>query len=364
MHRIGSGSVVLLVLLGVGAQTGPPQIQNGRVEVRHATAIGRELAALPSRPGEPMWAGWREPIADGQRGGCCVYADDASAPGGVRGCFVDAPTAARQMPQVAVPAGPIPLEGGSRLVILVRLVDGQVERLRTLGDDCPLDAGGLPVLWLDGPTTADSLTFLGTLVGEPGPSVPAARQRVGEAALSGVALHQGAGADAILDRFATAASDSNLRRLARTLLGSRRGAHGFETLRRLLEGERLPEMRRQLVTAIGQTRQPATADALLAVAKQDMDAKVRAEAAYWLPQRGGAKFVGQLQTIIAADANDGVRQRAVQGLARLPDGDPVAVLLDLARTSDNLSVKKAAVGALGRSSDPRAVQYLEDLIRR
>ena len=134
------------------------------------------------------------------------------------------------------------------LVVLVRLVDGQVERLRTFGDDCPLDAGGLPVLWLDGPTTADSLTFLGALIGEPGPSVPAARQRVGEAALSGVALHQGADADAILDRFATAASDSNLRRLA--------------------------------------------------------------------------------------------------------------------RTSDDLSVKKAAVGALGRSTNPRAVQYLEDLIRK
>ena len=351
----------LLAGLSVTPQA-PPQIQNGRVEVRRTTAIGRELAALPAASGEPIWAGWRVPIAEGQRGGCCQYADDGST--GVRGCFVETPSGNNPMPRIAPPNGPVPLEGGTMLAVLVRIVGGRVERLRTLGDDCPLDAGGRTVFWLDGPSTTDSLTFLTTLIGEPSGLVPSDEQRLRESALSAAALHQGAAADALVDRFATGTSDTPLRRHARTLLGSRRGAHGFETLRRLFEAERLPEMRRQLINALGQTRQPATADLLLTAAKQDPDPKVRAEAAYWLPQRGGARFVSQVQAIIGADANDSVRQRAVQGLARLPDGDPVAVLLDLARTSDNLTVRKAAVSALGHSEDPRAVQYLEDVIRK
>jgi HEAT repeat protein len=188
-------------------------------------------------------------------------------------------------------------------------------------------------------------------------------QRLRDSALSALALHRDGSVDALLDRHASEDLDTNARRLARSLLGSARGAHGFETLRRLLDAERLPDMRRQLVTSIGQTRQPGTADLLLKIATSDSDAKVRGEAAYWLPQRGGAPVVPRVLAIVEADASDSVKQRAVQGLARLPAGDSTTLLIDFARNSTNTAVKKEAVSALGRSNDPKALAYVESLLR-
>ena len=67
--------------------------------------------------------------------------------------------------------------------------------------------------------------------------------------------------------------------------------------------------------------------------------------------------------IIATDASDEVKQRAVKGLARLPPSDSVPLLLDLARTSTAPAVRKEAVTALGQSKDPRAMAFLEGLVK-
>lgn len=359
---------LLLLSLGAAAQQGaPPPIQNGRVETRQASTIDREIAALSSMAvAEPLWTGWRVPIADGQRGGCCTYSDDANV---VRGCFVENTTLSemRDRPAVAAAANaPVPLDAGTGLIILARVTGGGLERLRTLGDDCPLDAGGHVVYWLQGITAAESLKYLDSVIQRtPNLTGTAGQaQRLRDAALSAAAFHRDAGADALLDRLAGADTDSSTRRLARSLLGSRRGAHGFAALRQLLEQERLPEIRRQLITAIGQSSQPATAEVLAGVARRDWDAKVRAEAAYWLPQRGGAPVIADLVALINADDSDAVKQRAVQGLGRLSTTETTSALIQLATSSPSAVVKKEAVSALGRSKDPKAVAFLEDIIKR
>lgn len=355
-------SPLLVLAVTAAAQQPAPHIQNGRVETRQATIIDRELSALTAGAGEPVWVGWRVPIADGRRGSCCVYSDDAVV---VRGCFMegDAIVAGRE-PQPMTSNAVVSLEAGTGLVILARLTDRGLERMRTLGDDCALDAGGRTVYWLQGVTPAESLKFLESLIQRPDAAMTPQEQRLRDVALSAVALHREPVADAILDRLATTHFDTGLRRQARSLLGSVRGAHGFGTLRRLLEQERLPEIRRQLVTALGQSRQPATAEVLLGVARQDSDSKVRAEAAYWLPQRGEARVISDVLAIIEQDTNDTVRQRAVQGLARRPAAESTLVLIQLAGTNANPVVRKEAVRALGRSKDPRAIAFLEELIRK
>jgi len=119
---------------------------------------------------------------------------------------------------------------------------------------------------------------------------------------------------------------------------------------------------KQLANAIGQTRQPGTAAALLALSQQDPDARVRAEAAYWLPQRGGQ--VTDAMAIIERDSADVVKQKAIDGLARLPGDQSTALLIQIANATTSSAARKAAVSALGRSHDPKAVAYLEELIKR
>jgi HEAT repeat protein len=151
--------------------------------------------------------------------------------------------------------------------------------------------------------------------------------------------------------------------MARTLLGSMRGAHGLATLQQLYAHEPFADSRRQLVNAVGQSSQPAAVALLRTIAKQDRDPKVRGEAAYWLPQRGGAAVVPETLGLIDTDSSDQVKQRAVEGLSRLTDAGSTARLITLARTHTDLAVRRTAVNALSRSKDPAALAYLTSLIK-
>jgi HEAT repeat protein len=67
--------------------------------------------------------------------------------------------------------------------------------------------------------------------------------------------------------------------------------------------------------------------------------------------------------IIDKDADASVQTRAVSGPG-LPADDAVPTLIQLARTNKNFAVQKQAVSALGQTKDPRAVTFLEELLKR
>ena len=161
--------------VAAAAQQATPQIQNGKVETRRAAAIDREIAAAaPTNASDPAWVAWRTPMVPGDRDMCSWYSDRYST---MRGMYLDEGSvfvtttgvADNQRQPIAQPKGPIPLEGGTSLVILARVVGGRVERLRTVGDDCPMDAGGRTVNWLEGVTPAESIRYLAQLA-EIGPT--------------------------------------------------------------------------------------------------------------------------------------------------------------------------------------------------
>ena len=61
--------------------------------------------------------------------------------------------------------GAVKLEGSDRMVVLFRVAERRVDRIRVFSEDCELDAGGRPVTWLDGVRPADSVALLESLVG-------------------------------------------------------------------------------------------------------------------------------------------------------------------------------------------------------
>jgi HEAT repeat protein len=259
----------------------------------------------------------------------------------------------------------VPIEAGSGLVMLVRVVEGKLERFRKLGDDCPIDAGGRTIHWLDGVTPAESLRYLDTLTRLDGPSWMTldARRTLARDALAAIALHRDAGADAILDRVATSTTDdTSMRTQAASLLGRYRGAHGFATLQQLVKAAMSVESRRALVSAIGQSREAGAVEALRALAR-DPDEKVRAEAAYRFAVRGGPAVATEVLAIVDGDAAEAVRHRAVSGIAQWPNAGGVPQLITLARSSRHPGVRKQAVSSLSSSRDPRAIAYLESLLK-
>jgi hypothetical protein len=363
-----------------------PQIQNGRVEVRRGTSIDKEIAAaVPASAVDPVWVAWRAPMIDGDRDLCSWYSDRL---GTTRGMFIDdgvshfsstvtndgvtyysnysGPQGEPSRPQITQPKGPIPLEAGTGVVTLVRVVGGRVERLRTVGDDCPMDAGGRTVYWLDAVTPAESLRYLATLA-EAGPSDRSPRdldRRVAESAVKAMGYHRDPAADAALDRIATNHRDSGIRRQAASTMASHRGAAGVSAVLRLLNASKDTNERQQLTSALGSSHDASAVAAFRGLAK-DPDPKVRAEAAYYLVIRGGAAVIPEALKIIESESVDAVRTRAVSAIGRLPSDTGVPHLIQIARSStSSLAVKKEAASALSRSKDPRAVAFMEEIINR
>lgn len=359
-------AALVMLTLAVPALAQQPSIQNGKVETRKAAALDREIATLAAgATTEPVWAGWRVPVVDGERAGCSTWTDDNFY---FRGQVLDysplGSTAPMTRPQpTAQPSGAMALEGGTGLVVLLRLIDGRLERMHRIADDCPIDAGGRTVYWVDSVTPADSLRVLDGYTREDVFERLSmnARRSLTRAALDAIALHRDPGADSILDRIATG-TNSELRQQAISLLGARRGAHGFATLQKLLQGERVSGSRVELVNAIGQTREPGTVGALRGLLK-DTDPKVRAAAVYSFAIRGGPPVISEVTAVVDNDADVNVRKRAVSGLGRLPADTSIPLLIQIARKNQSPEVQKQAVSLLSQSKDPRAIAYLEEILK-
>ena len=350
--------------VAAGQTQQPPSslIQNGTVEPRAGQSIDREITALSSP--NPVWLMWRVPMVPGDRDLCSSYFSDRNVYS--RGYMVDWAGPGRPlgsgMPQVTAPTGPVPIDAGTSLLVLVRTMDGAVERVRTLADDCPIDAGGGTIQWLGAVTPAESLRFLESLTRTDRTdrfSMESRRNTAGSA-LTAISLHRDAAADAILERLATS---GDFRRQAGQALASTRGARGFAAVQKLLAAEKEPEMRRTFVGALGMTRESGTAEALRPYLK-DADARIRAEAIYWYVQRGGTAVVAEVTKLVESETDDNVKRRGVSGISRLPAADSVPALLQIAKSSGNAVVRKEAVRALSESKDPRAVAYMEELIQR
>jgi HEAT repeat protein len=147
------------------------------------------------------------------------------------------------------------------------------------------------------------------------------------------------------------------------VLAAFRGAHGAATVTRLITAAREADERRNLITALGQSHEPAAVDTLRTLT-HDADAKVRAEAVYYFVVRGGAATIPSALDLIRTDPDDTVRRRAVSGLARLPADTAVPTLIQLVRTSQDAVARKEAMSALSQSKDPRAVALLEEILKR
>jgi hypothetical protein len=334
-----------------------PIVQNGQLHARAGANVDEAVRAV-GVAAEPTWIGWREPMVDGGRRVCSTWSDGDMV---VRGIVLEPRNAENDnRPQLTAPQGPTSLDAGTGVVMLIRMVDGRVERVRTIGDDCPIDANGKTIEWLT-VTPAESLRFLGALA-QPGVSTNDSR-RLAQSAASAIALHRDAGADALLDRMVAADAESD-RDNAWRLIAAYRGRHGYDMLTRAIAAERNPGTRQRLVAALRQTSEPAAQEVLLSLATTDASEHVRSEAVIGYATMAGTKGLPQVVAIATKDTSEEVQRRAVSGIARWPPSTSVPALLSLARTSNAPAVRKEAVSALGRIDDPRALAYLEELVAK
>jgi HEAT repeat protein len=85
---------------------------------------------------------------------------------------------------------------------------------------------------------------------------------------------------------------------------------------------------------------------------------------FWLAQIGGRKEAAEITTSIANDPDTEVKKKAVFALSQVHNGEGVPLLIQVARTNSNPEVRKQAFFWLGQSRDPRALDFLEEVLTK
>jgi hypothetical protein len=281
-----------------GAAAAAPKILNGRLDTQAAGTLAATVQRLVAAQIEPAWIGYSVPTQTGTNHQACCYGDTwvngdvVISNGRLATCGLEAGdrTARTSQGQPLANQGPIHLEGPDTMVVLYRVENKAIERVRIFSPDCELDAGGRAIHWLDGVSPADSIALLTSLA--------SGVDRVRSGALAAMAMH----------------------------------------------------------------RDEVAVPALLSLARQSPEARVRGDALFWLAQTAGRTVAGEITAAIENDPDTDVKKRAVFALGQLPKDEGVPLLINVARTNKNPAVRKQAMFWLGQSKDPRALDFFAQIL--
>jgi HEAT repeat protein len=368
--RLIASGLVMAAALGTAVAAQQPRIQNGVVTAQAAaTPFAQSFRSIVSTTPDVAWIGYAVPVADGERVMCCFNSGTTYVEGtvsNVSGCCGfcrlenSSGTTMSTRSQAVSPAGVIKLEGSDQMVVLFRIENRSVERIRMFSEDCQLDAGGRPVRWLENVRPADSIALLESYAG----SQSDPKSRVSDGAISAIAMHGDPAADASLERLVAQNQPEAVRKKVTFWLGNSRGQRGFETLQRVLRDDPSIEVRKGAIFGLTQSKVPQAVDTLIATARNDAEPRLRGEALFWLAQKAGQKAAAEIANRIDQDPDTEVKKKAVFALSQLPKDEGVPLLIKVARTNTNPEVRKQAMFWLGQSKDPRATDFFAEVLRK
>jgi len=322
-----------LIALALPLAAQPKLLVNAQLKTQPAgTALETTFRGLLAAQPQPAWIAWSVPSVRTNNMGCDFVRDSFTMPGVVH------------------------LELPDHAVILFRVDNNAVDRIRSLSPDCEIDAGGLPVYWLTDVQPAQSVALLS--------SFAAQRERLGDNMLGAIAQHADASADAVLDRFLANDQPESLRLRVVSWMGSARGSHGLEVLKKLIAGDPDDRVRERAVSALASSKEREAADLLLATARTGKTPQMREQAISALSRKPDAQVLDMLAKVIDSDPDTQVRRRAVSALNSLPDGAGIPLLIQVVKNTPNQEVRKQAMSTLGQSRDPRAVTFFEEVLKK
>lgn len=338
------------LVLAISAAFAQPRVSNARMETRAVSgSLDATFRAIVNQQSAPAWIGYAAPMIAGDRSLCCWNSDNDIT---CQGCMLEPGTANFSVTSNQT----VHLEGATEFYVFFRVEAKQVEKIRTFSVDCNVDAGGLPFILLTGVKPNESVALLESLTA-------GADRKLPNSAISAIGMHRDPAADAALDRFTAASQPEEIRREAVFWLGNARGRHGFESLERILKNDPSDRVRERAVFALTQSKEPGATPEIVRVAREDSSTHVRGQALFWLAQTA-TRHISEdaIRRAIDTDPETEVKKKAVFALTQIRNGDGVPLLIEIAKTNRNAVVKKEAMVQLGRSKDPRAVKFFEDLL--
>jgi HEAT repeat protein len=334
-----------------------PRIENAKVETRSAgSSLDGTMREIAGTTEKAKWVGYHVDQVAGEHDVCCN--NDWNA-GNCGTCRLEKENGG--MSGTTHTDGNVKLEGARQLVVLYRLEAKQVVKIRVASENCTLDAGGLPFVWLTGAKAAESVALLATYVRGAG-FEGHGEHGIGNGALMAIALHADASADRALESFVTPEQREELRRQAAFWMGAARGKAGLNALQHMAKTDPSPEVRAHVAFALSISHEAGALDEMIRLAHDDASSHVRGQALFWLAHKAGDKAAGTITGAIENDPDTDVKKKAVFALSQLPKDEGVPKLIEVAQNNRNPAVRKQAMFWLGQSNDPRALQFFEKVL--
>jgi len=309
-------------------------------DVTGMTNISNPAKAVKAAEGQ--WLAFRMPVLEGTRSPCC-WKGRWGATGEV-GCSLE----------------PGHTSYGSRsdsplvdeVIVYAGIRDGNVYKLRVMGEQCPVDGNGARVTWIGSVDDKASMDWLEDV----------ARADDSDGVLYALALHRNDGASKRLYSLAKD-TDEDGGSEAVFWLGAARGEQGFKQLERLLDDLPRGDRRREINFALSQNESREAAELLLEISKSDPDPEQRGEALFWLAQEYPQEASGWLQEVIATERNEDILEKAVFAVSQLPGEDSSKMLLEIAQDKDApREARRQALFWLAQSDDDETVEALAKLL--
>jgi hypothetical protein len=337
-----------------------PKVIDTQLSTEPANGGLSATVARLQRSGQPLWLGYEMPALPRTNFSSC--SDFGDAPRFEEECCgeyqLESPRpgfiARNGLSNVQKPSP-------TGMYVLLRLDHGAVVKVRPANAGCRLNAGGIPFTWLTDVQPDDSVDFLAKLAARPEDSQ---NKRMTEDVLVTLAMHASPAATSALTSLAGPSNPSRLREKSAFWLGAQRGHEGFQALQELITKEQDPKLREKLAFDLSINSEPAAVDELLKLAHSDASPQVRAQAIFWLAQKAGKKASASISAAIENDPDMQVKKKAVFALSQLPQDEGVPQLMRVADNNANPAIRKEAVFWLGQSKDPRALEYLEAILKR
>jgi hypothetical protein len=268
------------------AQAGP-RVINGRVEP-HAAGSNLDAAfhRLVAAETGPAWIGYSVPVApgrDGDRRFCCggdTWISDGIVitNGRVATCGLEPADRSGRTAQgqpVTIP-NPVRLEGPDTMVVLYRVEEKAVQRIRFFSPDCELDAGGRTIHWLDAVNGGESVNLLRSFV--------SGSDRLRASALAAIAMHRDDVSVPALMQLARKDPQTKVRGDALFWLGQKAGERAAGEITSAIENDPETDVKKRAVFALSQLPKDEGIPLLIKVAKTNQNPVVRKQAMFWLGQ--------------------------------------------------------------------------------
>ncbi len=273
-------ALTLLFLASIAfAQTGQPNVTNAQLTTK---AFSGDLDTQ-LRSSSPAWFGYAIKTARTDNQSCCWNSSNGS------GCWLEGSGSGRVVSGSNNSA--VQLEGTDVAAVLFRLSNNGVDKIRVYSLSCPLDAGGLPFVWLTGVPADASLHYLQKLTAN-------GSDRLANGAIFAIAEHADPAGVNLLIQLAKSNPSARVREQALFWLAQKAGRQASATIIGAIENDPDTQVKKRAVFALSQLPKDEAIPKLIEVARTQKNPEVRKQVFFWLGQSHDPRALAFLEEVL------------------------------------------------------------------